>query len=247
VAAPGVRGPELQSTTRGPWVLRTLMAALGILVGLVARLWLATLRVEVTTDPTLPPPDDPVPWVMGFWHGLQWPLFAYKRRRPTVVLVSLSRDGSLQARALALQGLSVVRGSSSRGGARGLVGIVRALRNGADAAFAVDGPKGPLCVVKGGVVAAAQAAGARLIPVGAAIAKGLVLTRAWDRYAIAFPFSRVEVVLGAPIDANLPTAREELQAAILRANAEAKRRLSSALRQRRHHGDRVDLDLGPAG
>jgi lysophospholipid acyltransferase (LPLAT)-like uncharacterized protein len=226
------------------------MAALGVALGLVARLWLATLRVRVTVDPRLTDPEDPVPWVMGFWHGLQWPLFAYKRRRPTVVLVSLSRDGSLQARALLIQGLTVVRGSSSRGGARGLIGVVRALRRGADAAFAVDGPKGPLGVVKGGVVAAAQRGGALLVPVGAAIAKALVLTRAWDRYAIALPFSRVEIVFGPPIDPTLPAAREELEKAIADANVEAERRLSSAppfvLRQRRHHGDRVDLDLGPA-
>jgi lysophospholipid acyltransferase (LPLAT)-like uncharacterized protein len=231
-------------------VAHALMAVVGVLVGLLARLWIATLRVRVTLDPRLSPSDDPMPWVMGFWHGLQFSLFAYKRRRPTVVLVSLSRDGSLQARALGLQGLSVVRGSSSRGGARGLVAVVRSLRKGTDAAFAVDGPKGPRGVVKGGVVAAARTAGARLVPVGAAMAKGLVLERAWDRYAIPLPFSRVEIVFGAPIGPNLPNARTELENAIARANLEAERRLGgllfTGLGERGHDGDRVDLDLGSA-
>jgi lysophospholipid acyltransferase (LPLAT)-like uncharacterized protein len=223
-----------------------LMAFLGVLVGLVARVWLATLRVRVTTDPSLVREGDSKPWVMAFWHGLQWPLFAYERRRPTAVLVSLSQDGSMQARALALQGLSVVRGSSSRGGAKGLVGIVRLLRGGFDAAFAVDGPKGPLGVVKGGVVVAARAAGAWLVPVGAAIERGIVLERAWDRYAIAWPFSRVEVVLGAPIDPRSQGARELLEAAIAAKNAEAERRLGKDSGKSGEDGDRLDLDLRAA-
>jgi len=198
------------------------MASLGIVLGLLARVWLATLRVRVTCDARLSGPGSDAPWVLGFWHGRQWPLFAYRRRRPTVVLVSLSRDGSLQSRALALLGLRVVRGSSSRGGVRGLVGVVRQLREGGrDAAFAVDGPKGPLGVVKGGVVAAARAAGAWLVPVGAAIERGVVFERAWDRYVVAWPFSRVSIVMGAPIDPRIPRAREELQEAIQRATEEA--------------------------
>jgi lysophospholipid acyltransferase (LPLAT)-like uncharacterized protein len=197
------------------------MGALGVLVGLIAWLWLRTLRVIVTLDPALSAPGSERPWVMGFWHGRQWPLFAHERRRSTVVLVSFSRDGSLQARALGLLGLTVVRGSSSRGGARGLVAIVRRLRQGMDAAFAVDGPKGPLGIVKEGVVAAARASGAWLVPVGSAIERGFVLERAWDRYAIAWPFSRVRVVMGAPIDPSAPRAREELERAILDANQRA--------------------------
>jgi lysophospholipid acyltransferase (LPLAT)-like uncharacterized protein len=225
---------------------RVLMALLGVIVGLVARAWLATLRVRVTSDPSLTHLKGESgldrPWVMAFWHGLQWPLFAYPRRRPTVVLVSLSKDGSMQARALALQGLFVVRGSSSRGGARGLVAVVRRLREGFDAAFAVDGPRGPIGVVKGGVVVAARAAGAWLVPVGAAIGKGFVLERAWDRYAVAWPFSRVEVVLAAPIDPRSDGARERLEVAIAEANRDAERRIEAESRERRHHGDCVDLD-----
>src|SRR3954468_11566429 len=118
-------------------------AFLGVLLGIIARVWLSTLRVRVVIDPTLARNDDR-PWVLAFFHGTQWPLLAWRRRRKTVVLVSLSRDGQMQAKALALQGLRVVRGSSSRGGVRGLAVLVRRMkRERADAAFAVDGPRGP--------------------------------------------------------------------------------------------------------
>lgn len=175
-------------------------ALAGIALGIVARLWLATLRVHLVLHPSLERVRDR-PWVLAFWHGTQWPLLAWRGRRRTVVLVSLSPDGAMQSRALALQGLKVVRGSSSRDGARGLARVVREMKRGAaDAAFAVDGPRGPLGVVKGGAVVAARATGAVLVPLTGVTRRGLVLARAWDRFAIAWPFTRVDVVLGAPIE-----------------------------------------------
>jgi lysophospholipid acyltransferase (LPLAT)-like uncharacterized protein len=192
---------------------------LGWVVGAVARVWLATLRVRVTAHPGLESVRDR-PWVLAFWHGTQWPLLAWRRRRATVVLVSLSRDGSMQARALAVQGLQVVRGSSSRGGARGLAALVRAMRRGADAAFAVDGPRGPRGVVKGGAVVAARAAGAVLVPMAGVVHRGIVLRRAWDRFAIAWPFTRVDVTLGDPVDPRTAVdARAEVEASLMQLNA----------------------------
>ncbi len=166
----------------------------------MARAWLSTLRVRLVTHPALASVADR-PWVLAFWHGTQWPLLAWRRRRRTVVLVSWSRDGTIQARALALQGFRVVRGSSSRGGAAGLAAVVRAMRREhADAAFAVDGPHGPRAEVKRGAIAAAELAGAVLVPMAGRVPFGFVLERAWDRFMIAWPFTPVYVTLGAPID-----------------------------------------------
>lgn len=199
----------------------TFRAVLGWLLGLVARAWLATLRVRVLRDPSLDGVTDR-PWVLAFWHGTQWPLLAWKRRRRTVVLVSLSRDGAMQARALAVQGLRVVRGSSSRGGAKGLAALVRAMkREQADAAFAVDGPRGPLGVVKAGAIAAAQATGAVVVPMTGRVGSGIVLRRAWDRFAVAWPFTRVDVVLGAPIDPVSSGAREAVEHALREMNRDS--------------------------
>ena len=195
-------------------------ALLGIALGLVARLWLSTLRVRVVAHPALAGVGDR-PWVLAFWHGTQWPLLAWRRRRRTVVLVSLSRDGAMQARALSLQGLRVVRGSSSRGGARGLAQLVRAMkREAADAAFAVDGPRGPLGVVKGGLLVAARATGAVVVPLTGSMQRGLLLRRTWDRFVIAWPFSRVDVVLGAPIDpGDHADPRQAVERSLLELNA----------------------------
>jgi lysophospholipid acyltransferase (LPLAT)-like uncharacterized protein len=190
-------------------------AALGWIAGAIARAWLATLRVRLHVDPALAAVADR-PWVMAFWHGNQWPLLAWRRRRRTVVLVSFSRDGAIQSGALVAQGFRVVRGSSSRGGVRGLAALVRAMRRErADAAFAVDGPRGPRGIVKGGVVAAARATGGVVVPMAGSVRRGVVLSRTWDRFAIAWPFTRVDVALGAPVDPQTsPDARSEIERAI---------------------------------
>ncbi len=204
-------------------------ALLGIALGLVARAWLATLRMRLEVHPALASNDrGERAWVLSFFHGRQWPLLAWKRRRRTVVMVSLSSDGAMQARALGVLGFSVVRGSSSRGGARGLAALVRRLRRGTcDAAFAVDGPRGPHEVAKEGALVAARAAGALLVPMGAAIVHGHHFRRAWDRFQLAAPFSRVAVVLGAPLDPQT-TGIEVLGDAIRDANVRARELLPFA-------------------
>ena len=192
---------------------------LGWSLGLLARLWLATHTVRVIAHPALQAVQAR-PWVLAFWHGTQWPLLAWTRRGPTVVLVSHSRDGTMQARALALQGLQVVRGSSSRGGARGLAALVRVMkRQAADAAFAVDGPRGPRGVVKGGAVLAARATRAVLVPLTGRARTRVVFRRAWDSFVLALPFSRVEVILGAPIEPG-PDAQRRVEVALADLNAE---------------------------
>jgi lysophospholipid acyltransferase (LPLAT)-like uncharacterized protein len=192
---------------------------LGAALGFVARLHLATLRARVSIDPALDLAD-PRPFVLCFWHGDQLPLFCWERRRPTVALVSLSADGQMQAAALRRQGLLVERGSSSRAGARGLMAVVRRLRAGDDAAFAVDGPRGPRHRVAPGARAAARLSGAVLVPMGSAASRSVTLSRSWDHFRIPLPFSRVAVHLGAPLSA--AAELDELASAIALATAVAR-------------------------
>lgn len=201
-------------------------ALLGLLLGLVARVWLGSLRARLVLDDSLETNDD-APWVLCFWHGTQFPLLSLRVRRPTVTLVSHSRDGAMQARALGVVGLNVVRGSSSRGGASGVRGLVRFVRSrGADAAFAVDGPRGPYGIVKNGAIVAAKLARGKLVPMGAAVARGHVFSRAWDRFLLPWPLSRVVIVAGRAIDPHGPDATGLLEREIARCNAIAARCLA---------------------
>ena len=174
---------------------------LALLAALVIRLLSATWRVRLLG---VAPDFDGPPMVFCFWHGDQAALFAHPRPRPVTVLSSWSRDGALQARILTHLGFKVRRGSSSRGGAAGLLGIIEEMKNGADAVFAVDGPRGPRHAVKPGALHAARALETVLVPLCPRVSNAWVFEKAWDRYTLPKPFAKIEIVRGAPISPNAP-------------------------------------------
>lgn len=171
---------------------RWLWRAAGAWLGWVVRLWAKTWRVHWIDAP---PTERSV---YAFWHGQQMALVAARRDTPVTTLVSLSRDGELQASVMRRLGLQVVRGSSSSGGARGLRGMIRAVRAGSNAAFAVDGPRGPAHRAKRGALVVSERARARIVPVASAARRAWVLYGAWDRFEIPLPFTTVAIAVGAP-------------------------------------------------
>jgi lysophospholipid acyltransferase (LPLAT)-like uncharacterized protein len=203
-------------------------AWLGWVLGWLVRIWVRTLRVRVLDRVSDADRESEVPWVLAFWHGTQVPLLSWRRRRRTAVMVSWSRDGELQSAVMRRASMHVVRGSSSRGGARGLVAMVHAVRElGLDAAFAVDGPKGPPNEVHPGALACARHAKGLLVPMGSAAAPAAIVERAWDRMALPWPFARAVVVVGPALPADASPG--ELAAAIDRANALAARALAGRI------------------
>lgn len=197
---------------------------LGALLGAFVRLWVLTLRVTVEwrVENHRAAPGR----VLAFFHGHQMALLGAEKRRGTAVLVSRSADGDVQAGVMRAFGFFVVRGSSSRGGTRGLRAVVRQLVADRDAAFAVDGPRGPFGVAKAGAVLAARATGAPLLPVASAARSAWVLERAWDRFEIPLPFSRVAIVVGEALAAADATTGA-LSAAIASARLRAEGLVSS--------------------
>ncbi len=76
--------------------------------------------------------------------------------------------------------------------------------------------------------------------------RGFVLRRTWDCFEVAWPFSRVDVVLGQPVDPGASAdPRDELESALVDLNVS--RPLSSKESpSARLERDRVDLDPGAA-
>jgi lysophospholipid acyltransferase (LPLAT)-like uncharacterized protein len=152
------------------------------------------------------------PIIFVFWHGRQFVLLNSHRNRGICIMTSLSRDGDLQTRILTKLGYCTVRGSSSRGGAKALVGMMRAIKAGHDVAFAGDGPRGPLYAVKPGPFYLAQKTGAAVIPVAISASRAWHLSN-WDRYAIPKPFSRTCVAYGEAVFVDESCSVEEAQQA----------------------------------
>ena len=83
------------------------------------------------------------PVIFVFWHGQLLPLAHIHRGEGIVVLISEHDDGEYLTRVSQRNGFEAVRGSSTRGGIRGLKGLIRAARDGKDIALTPDGPNRP--------------------------------------------------------------------------------------------------------
>lgn len=138
------------------------------------------------------------PFVFVLWHSRILPLLYHHRDESIVLLISRHRDGGHLADLAESWGYRFVRGSSQRGGEIGLLGVVRNLRENAVVAITPDGPRGPAEVVKPGAVAAAQHAGAAILPIGAK-ASAMWRLNSWDRFCIPKPFAAIDVIYGPPI------------------------------------------------
>ena len=179
----------------------------------------STLRFEVEGD-------DPRPAVWGsgqtpifaIWHDRIFASTYYMRNDGIVVLTSKSFDGEYIARFLTKFGFGTVRGSSSRGGVRGMVEMIRLIRAGLPMAFTVDGPKGPRYEVKSGPVVLAKKTGNPIVPFVIECERAWRV-KSWDRLQIPKPFSRARLFYMEPVfvdpetdDEGVEAKRLELQA-----------------------------------
>lgn len=148
--------------------------------------------------------------IFALWHSRLLPLVYVHRGRGIVALVSEHRDGEYIARILARLGLDAARGSSTRGGTRGLRELLRVARDGRDLAITPDGPRGPARVLSPGVVTLARMTGMPVIPTAAG---GDRVWRAssWDRFVIPKPFARLRVVYGPPLEVPREIAETEVE------------------------------------
>jgi lysophospholipid acyltransferase (LPLAT)-like uncharacterized protein len=166
------------------------------------------------------------PVLFTLWHGEMLPLLWYHRNQGVSVLVSEHKDGELIAQILQWMGYATIRGSTNRGAGRALIGLVRTLREGRDAAVTPDGPRGPRHKFASGAVVASQRSGAPIIPTVAVVDRYWQL-KTWDGFIIPKPFARITVSYGeiASVAGNSPReaagATPRLEAAMHDARARA--------------------------
>ncbi len=152
-----------------------------------------------------------------FWHNrilmMPWIYGRLHTGVPLSVMISRSKDGSLIADTAARFGVGALRGSSSKGAAEASREALRALAAGEWVGITPDGPRGPLHDVKPGLANLVRKARVPVMPVR--VVYGWKLQAgSWDRFQIPLPFSRVEVVIGAPIAPDDPELASKVKAAL---------------------------------
>ncbi|MBN1363599.1 MAG: lysophospholipid acyltransferase family protein [Syntrophaceae bacterium] len=128
------------------------------------------------------------------------------RKYQVGVMVSQSLDGDIASRIFESGGMITVRGSSSRGGLAALREMIKRVKQYNGGVHVLDGPRGPVGIIKPGVITLANSAGAVIVPM-VVIADRAWYLHSWDRFMIPKPFARVELKFLSKIE--LPKAMDE--------------------------------------
>lgn len=137
------------------------------------------------------------PFIFALWHGHLLAQTWLRRGEGITVMISEHRDGEIIARLVESWGYRTVRGSTSRGAGRALLGMVRDIQSGKEFAITPDGPRGPAGVAQGGVLLASERAKAPIVTMRSEVTRAWRLG-SWDRFMIPKPFAKVRVTYGEP-------------------------------------------------
>jgi lysophospholipid acyltransferase (LPLAT)-like uncharacterized protein len=189
----------------------------------IIRLIGPTLRFRISTEDGGPPEAFIHPAVYPLWHNCMIPALYFYRGRGVAVMSSPSFDAEYTGRILRRLGFTLVKGSSTRGAVRALLGMHRVIESGKTVTFTIDGPRGPRYVAKPGPVLLARNTGVPIVCFHIGLERPWIFRSTWDQMRVPRPFSRALLRLGkliyVPRDADsaaMERYHAEMQAALER-------------------------------
>ena len=177
---------------------RFLLITLGWIIGLYVLLLKATCRFIFHNDTRQAVRDRGLSHVYASLHANQ--IAGCMAAAPGIVaMVSRSDDGEVVLPILRCMKHTAVRGSGGaarKGGMTALSQMIRLVSDGKLATIAVDGPGGPRGRVHRGVAMLSSKTGCAVFPAIVVPQWRIVISAAWDRMQIPFPFSRIDSFFG---------------------------------------------------
>lgn len=181
--------------------------------------------------------ENDMPVIVTMWHGEHFMLpFARRKDHRVQVLISKARDGEINAIAAKMLGMEIIRGSGGRsadprtpakGGAMGLLTMLRSLDGGISVSMTADIPRGKSREAGMGIITLARLSGCTILPVAFASTR-FHRVASWDRAVINLPFGRGVFVAGDSIrvdkdadEAMQEAARLRLETSLNQAYADA--------------------------
>lgn len=207
-----MRGNMAAKKVRNPRVEKLRIAAISAAVDVLHRAFHATYRTRVldASFSQRRAAGEDVRCIYAAWHESLWYTINHLGHQDVHALVSSHRDGEIIARVMRRRGFRLVRGSSTRGGARAMLEITRWAREStSDLAVAIDGPRGPAREIKEGVLFASSRTGLPIVPVGLWVSRAW-RTKSWDAHQIGKPLCRATISYGPEIRVPEGATRSEL-------------------------------------
>jgi len=152
------------------------------------------------------------PVVGCFWHGRLLMMFkVWFGPHKLHMLNSGHADGEILAQATKNFGFGSISGSSTRGGKKAFLTMIKILREGESIGITPDGPRGPRYRASPGVIRMARLGNAAILPGSYSSTKGIFM-KSWDRFFLPLPFGKGVFVYGPILDvANSHKSDEELR------------------------------------
>jgi len=143
--------------------------------------------------------------IICFWHGriLMFPRFLSNIEWDYTAVISAHGDGEFVSSLVESYGYETIRGSSRRDSVTAMRGIIKALSSKTTLCITPDGPKGPRFKVKGSISNLAVKYNIPLVPMSFSTNRGKVFST-WDRFLLPYPFSKIKIDIGEPINLDKP-------------------------------------------
>lgn len=168
-----------------------------------------TLKIEIIGKENI---EDDKNYVLALWHNkVVSTVLALGFIKKRAGLASPSADGELISVPLEKLGYKMIRGSSGKDSVKGLVQLIKAVKEGYTIGTPLDGPKGPAFEAKHGMIYVAQKSQKPMVFMGAAYSKKWVLSKTWDKCQIPKPFSKVICIISEPMEISKDISIEEYQ------------------------------------
>ncbi|MBN1444184.1 MAG: DUF374 domain-containing protein [Planctomycetes bacterium] len=215
--------------------------------------WTRTLRMRWHGDLVLRGrlPFSRTPGIFVFWHQRLFTIGGYYRNSGFRVMISHHSDGEMLARVIEELGMRAVRGSTTRGGSKVLLEVLKDDIGSLHLALTPDGPRGPLHHFHPGAIYLASRTGLPLYPVAISVEKRWALP-SWDGFILPRPFSRALIRLGEPERIDADAEKEEIEARRLRMEERLKeitedtdRRFDELYREARRRAEIPRIDDAP--
>ena len=185
-------------------------------------------------------------YIYAFFHEVMLFPAHYWSWPEMQILISDHRDGELIAQVVGRLGFGVVRGSTTRGGARALREMSARVERG-HLCVTPDGPRGPRRHVHQGLAYLASRTGLPVVGAGMAF-EDPWRARSWDRFAVPRPFGIAACVTPEPVVVppdldrdGIEAHRVEIERRMNAATAEAEAWVARLGADRRGRGRRVAL------
>jgi len=172
---------------------------LGFLIWILYKILSSTWKINVVEHPEMTmhiSKRNPV--ILAHFHGDELVLLSLIRKYRTATITSTSKDGEIMTTAVWFAGGKTVRGSSTRGGAAALKGLLRLCKSGHNCSLAVDGPKGPLFEIKPGVFEISRLLRAPIFSGGVWVDRAWHFPKSWNKTFLPKPFAKVNVYWRGP-------------------------------------------------